>query len=62
MKDLMVHPELEISMAHGLSREITEMIISRKIDPGLVINPVKHNDLVLKKICTDRVGLWNVSN
>ncbi len=58
MKDLMVHPDLEITLAHGLSREITEMIISRKVDIGLVINPVKHNDLVLKKLCSDRVGFW----
>lgn len=59
MKDLLEFPELDIQIMHGLSREITEMIISRKVDVGLVINPVKHNDLVLKKLCSDRVGFWS---
>lgn len=58
MNELMAFPQLELSFNHGLSREITEMIISRKVDVGLVINPVRHNDLVLKKICTDKVGFW----
>lgn len=50
--------ELEISIVHGLSREILEMVVSRKVDVGLVINPLRHNDLVLKKLCTDKVGFW----
>jgi DNA-binding transcriptional LysR family regulator len=58
MRELMEFSQLEISLIHGLSREMTEMIISRKIDIGLVINPVRHNDLVLKNLCTDRVGFW----
>lgn len=59
MPKLMGLKQLEISLVHGLSREITEMIVSRKVDVGLVINPIKHNDLILKKICSDRVGFWS---
>ena len=58
MSELVKYKEIEINFSHGLSREILEMVVSRKVDVGLVINPIKHNDLVLKRICTDRVGLW----
>jgi DNA-binding transcriptional LysR family regulator len=61
MKDILSSPMLELSLIHASSRELTEMIISRKVDLGLVINPLKQNDLVLKKLCTDRVGFWFTS-
>ena len=32
----------------------------RKVDVGLVINPIKRNDLVLKKICSHSVGFCSV--
>lgn len=58
MPALSSYRNLEVSFIHALSREITEMIVSRKVDIGLVINPVRQNDLILKKICSDRVGFW----
>ena len=53
---------IEISLSHGLSREILEGVVSSKIDFGLVINARKHPDLVVKKLCDDRVGLWQGTN
>jgi len=58
VRDILASPEITLNFEHGLSREITEAVVSRKIDFGLVINPVRHNDLVLKKLCNDRFGLW----
>ncbi len=52
------HPRLEISLAHDLSRRITERVISFEIDMGIVVNPVAHPDLVLSLLCTDEVGYW----
>lgn len=52
------YPGLEISLVHGLSREITEEVISFKLDIGLVINPVMHPELVIKQIGQDQVSLW----
>ncbi len=51
-------PQIEISLTHDFSRKITEKIISYEIDLGFVINPVKHPDLVLKKLGDDRVTFW----
>ncbi len=52
------YPALELSFVHNLSRKILEKIISFEIDLGLVINPIKHPDLVLTKLGDDEVSLW----
>ena len=51
-------PELEISLTHDLSRKITEGVISMKIDVGVVVNPARHPDLVIKKLAEDEVTFW----
>jgi len=57
------YPEIEITLKHGLSRNISEQVISLELDVGLVINPVKHPDLVIHNIGEDVVTLWtNNSN
>jgi len=56
---LATYPKLNIKLVHDLSRKIVEQIISANIDIGLVINPIKHPDLIIKKLCTDVVTLWN---
>jgi DNA-binding transcriptional LysR family regulator len=40
------HPTLEIKLEHDLSRKITESVISSAVDIGIVVNPVKHPDLI----------------
>ena len=51
-------PMIEISLTHDFSRKITEKIISFELDLAFVINPVKHPDLVLKKLGEDTVTFW----
>ncbi len=52
------YSELEFELIHDLSRKITEKVISRECDLGLVINPISHPDLVLQKLLTDEVTLF----
>lgn len=52
------YPQLEIKLKHGLSRKITEAVISCKIDFAIVVNPIYHPDLVVKELCTDTVSFW----
>ena len=54
--------ELEIQLLHDLSRKIVERIISLEIDLGIVVNPVKHPDLVIHKLCEDEVTYWTASD
>lgn len=56
------YPELKFSLRHGLSREITEQVISYKIDFGIVVNPVPHPDLVIQSLCSDEVTFWISKN
>lgn len=51
-------PKLEIRLVHDLSRRILEQVVRMEVDLGLVINPVPHPDLVLKRIASDEVTLW----
>jgi DNA-binding transcriptional LysR family regulator len=52
------YPKLEMNFIHDLSRKIVEKCISFEIDAGLVINPIKHPDLVLTLIGQDEVGFY----
>lgn len=55
---LIEYPDLEFSLEHDFSRKITESVISLKLDLGIVVNPVQHPDLVIKKLCKDEVTFW----
>lgn len=62
ISDLLIRfPELELTMVHDLSRKVTEGVISMKIDVGVVINPTRHPDLVIKKVGEDEVTFWKSS-
>ncbi len=52
------YKKLEIKLAHGMSRLIVEKIISFEIDAGLVINPIRHPDLVITELGTDEVTFY----
>lgn len=51
-------PDIQMNLLHGLSRHITEMILTSQVDIGFVVNPVMHPDLVIKELLVDRVTLW----
>lgn len=55
-------PGIEIDLVHDFSRKITERVVSYDIDLGFVVNPVRHPDLVLKKMGEDRVLFWRARN
>jgi len=52
------YADLEFSLEHDFSRKITESVISLKLDLGIVVNPVQHPDLIIKKLCKDEVTFW----
>ena len=59
LKDLLLkHPQLEVSLHHGRSRDIANDVIEWRLDVGLVINPPEHPDLVIKELAKDEVTLW----
>ena len=52
------NPELNIDLAHDLSRKISEMVASCEIDYGIVVNPVNNPEFVIAKLASDEVTLW----
>lgn len=52
------YPKLEINLEHDISRKITERVISLAVDIGIVVNPIRHPDLIIRKLCEDEVTLW----
>ncbi|MBP9707466.1 MAG: LysR family transcriptional regulator [Oligoflexales bacterium] len=52
------YPDLELKLHHDLSRKITEAVISHELDFGLVVNPVRHPELVIIELCVDEVKFW----
>ena len=51
-------PELTLDLQHDLSRKITERVISGELDIAIVVNPVRHPDLVIRPLCKDVVKFW----
>lgn len=52
---------LEIKLVHDLSRKILDEVVLGLVDIGLVVNPIRHPDLIIKKLCDDQVGLWTAA-
>lgn len=55
-------PYLNIEFVHGLSREMTEKVINWEADFGIVVNPISHPDLVIKKLKKDVITLFAKKN
>lgn len=51
-------PELTLELHHDLSRKIAERVIKGELDIALVVNPVRHPDLVIKPVVKDEFGFW----
>jgi len=51
-------PEIEISLVHDFSRNLSEKVIAHELDLAIVVNPVRHADLILHPISEDRICLW----
>jgi len=54
------YPKLEIELRHDISRKITEGIINLSIDIGLVVNPIKHPDIIIHKMMDDEVACMQI--
>ncbi len=52
------YQKLEVKLVHGLSRVMLEKVISFELDAALVINPIRHPDLVLTELGTDEVSFY----
>lgn len=54
-------PKLELSIVHELSRRVNDQVVSHQLDFGLVVNPLRHPDLVVTHLATDVFTAWGRS-
>ncbi len=52
------YPQIDLQLVHGLSRHMTEKVVSFEIDVALAVNPNPHPDLIIKEIFKDEVSIW----
>lgn len=52
------YPQLEVHLKHDISRKIMEQVINLSIDIGIVTNPLKHPDLIIRKLRNDEITFW----
>ncbi len=52
------YPNIELQLTHGLSRHMTEQVVSSQLDVAFAVNPLAHPDLIIKEIFKDEVSLW----
>lgn len=56
---LMNYPKIEVQLKHDLSRKIADEVINLSLDIGLIVNPIKHPDLIIHKLYDDKVTFWH---
>jgi LysR family transcriptional regulator, cell division regulator len=52
-----VHPDIYLDVRFDTSLEITRRVQQRKLDIGVVVNPIKSRDLIIKRFATERIVL-----
>jgi DNA-binding transcriptional LysR family regulator len=50
------HPKVELALWNGNSRDVEQAVVERRIDVGIVVNPLRHPDCVVHELFVDRVG------
>ena len=56
---LQKYPKLVVELKHDISRKILSDVINLTIDVGIVINPVRHPDLIIHKLYNDKTTFWS---
>lgn len=54
------YPKISVKMLHGFSYNLIDKISNYEIDIGLLVNPIKQSDLVIKTLYHDYDALWYV--
>lgn len=56
------YSNITINLVHSHSRDIQRLIQEGKVDIGVVVNPIRNPDLVIKTICHDRICIWHANS
>jgi hypothetical protein len=56
------YPHLEIQFHHELPSQMTEQVLTGKLDLAMVYDPIHYPDLILKKMRDIELAFWRVKN
>lgn len=51
-------PRLDLQIVHDLSRRVNDLVVSHQLDFGLVVNPIRHPELVILELAKDVFTFW----
>jgi len=54
--------KLTLQLKHDISRKILEGVLNSSIDIGIIVNPVKHPQLIMHKLYEDETAFWCVDS
>lgn len=52
------YSDYKLKLEHGSSLQMQYLVQSGKVDCALVVNPIRHPDLIIKKLGNDEVGFY----
>jgi DNA-binding transcriptional LysR family regulator len=59
---LIKHPKMTFHLKHDSSQKTTENVINSSLDIGIVTNPFKHPDLIIRKLNSSETTFWTGNN
>lgn len=54
-------PKTSLQLSHARSLEIQSLVQDGSVDFAVIVNPIKNPDLIIKKICDDKICIWKSS-
>ena len=51
-------PRVKLELIFATSLQVTEMVAKHELDLGLVVNSIRHSDLIVKKIRKEFLAVW----
>ena len=55
---LQAHPRVELTLSNTSSAEVTDAVVARRVDFGLIVNPIPHPELVLIELFKDAMDFF----
>ena len=55
-------PKTSVELKHGRSLEIQTLVQNGSVDFAIIVNPIKNPDLVIRKVCSDRICIWKTKS
>ena len=56
------YPRINVHLTHGLSRHMTEQVVSENLDVAFAVNPYEHPDLIIRELFEDEVTIWKAKS